>query len=140
MQNATRICATAEWEALAAHHRELAGRHLREFFAQDPGRGEAMVATAGGLYLDYSKNRVTASTVELLVALAERAGLAAARDAMFAGAPVNTTEDRSVLHVALRLPRGAQLLVDGHDVVPDVHAVLDRMADLAGQVRSGGWK
>jgi glucose-6-phosphate isomerase len=140
MQNATRICATAEWEALAAHHRELAGRHLREFFAQDPGRGEAMVAAAGGLYLDYSKNRVTARTVELLVALAERAGLAAARDAMFAGAPVNTTEDRSVLHVALRLPRDAQLLVDGHDVVPGVHAVLDRMADLAGQVRSGGWK
>ena len=140
MQTATPISATREWEALAAHHQELAGRHLRSLFADDPGRGEAMTATAGGLYLDYSKNRITARTVELLVALAERAGLAAAREAMFSGEPINTTEDRAVLHVALRLPRGAPLEVDGHDVVPEVHAVLDRMATLADQIRSGEWR
>src|SRR5438128_652743 len=128
-----------EWKALAAHYESLRGLHLRELFAKDPRRGERLVAEAAGLYLDYSKNRVTDETLRLLLDLARSSGVAARRDAMFAGEKINVTEQRAVLHVALRAPRGARIVVDGEDVVPRVHAVLDRMADFAGRVRSGGW-
>ncbi len=128
------------WRALEAHHAEVGARHLRELFAADPERGERMSASGAGLYLDYSKNRVTDETIRLLVELAGESGLAARREAMFAGAPINTTENRSVLHVALRLPRDAVLEVDGVDVVAEVHEVLDRMGDFADRVRSGDWR
>ncbi|TMR96011.1 glucose-6-phosphate isomerase [Nonomuraea basaltis] len=129
-----------EWAALAKHHEELAGRHLRELFAQDPGRAGRMTVTAGDLYLDYAKHRATQETIDLLVALAERAGLRDRIGAMFGGEHINVSEDRAVLHVALRLPRGAELVVDGQDVVADVHAVLDKMSAFAGRVRSKEWK
>jgi glucose-6-phosphate isomerase len=135
----TRIDQTPEWQALERHHRELEGVHLRDLFAADEGRGTRMTAEAGELYLDWSKNRVTDETVRLLVALAERAGLRRRIDAMFAGERINVTEDRPVLHVALRAPPGTLILVDGHDVVPDVHAVLAKMRAFADQVRSGTW-
>jgi glucose-6-phosphate isomerase len=127
------------WTALEAQHRELAGTHLRELFAEDPDRGTRLRAEAVGLHLDYSKNRVTDETMALLVALAEQSGLRAHIDAMFAGRHINVSEDRAVLHVALRMPRGAELVVDGVDVVAEVHQVLDRMAAFSDQVRSGGW-
>ena len=130
---------TDEWQALRRHHQELEHSHLRELFAADPARGETMTAEAGDLYLDWSKHRVTAETVRLLVALAERAGLRERIDAMFAGERINTTEDRAVLHVALRAPAGSTILLDGHDVVSDVHEVLGRMRRFADQVRSGRW-
>ena len=133
------ITETSEWTALAEHHAALAGRHLRELFAEDPGRAERMTATAGDLHLDYSKHRATGETLRLLVALAERAGLRERIDAMFSGAHINVSEDRAVLHTALRLPRDAELRVDGQDVVADVHAVLDRMAAFSERVRSGEW-
>jgi len=135
----TRIDETPEWQALTDHHAQLAGVHLRDLFAQQPDRGETMVLEAGDLYLDYSKNRLTPQTIDLLVALARRAGVEQLRDAMFAGEKINITEDRAVLHVALRAPKGEQILVDGHDVVPDVHAVLERMGDFANRIRSGAW-
>ncbi|HYD40519.1 MAG TPA: glucose-6-phosphate isomerase [Anaeromyxobacter sp.] len=128
------------WAALQAHSRSLAGLHLRELFARDPGRGERLTAEGAGLFLDYSKQRLTDETVRLLVALAEARGVPARREAMFTGEKINATEGRAVLHVALRAPRGARILVDGKDVVPEVHAVLDRMSDFAGRVRSGAWK
>src|SRR5512147_2229768 len=128
------------WKALQAHGKGLAGLHLRELFARDPGRGQRLVAEGAGLFLDYSKQRVTEETVRLLVALAEARGLPARREAMFTGEKINATEGRAVLHVALRAPRSAKILVDGKDVVPEVHAVLDRMSDFAGRVRSGAWK
>jgi glucose-6-phosphate isomerase len=134
-----RIDETEEWAELAAHRPVIAGTTLRELFAADPARGRELTAQAGDLYLDYSKNLVTAETVRLLVRLAERAGLRDRIDAMFAGEHINTTEDRAVLHVALRMPRSASLVVDGQDVVHDVHAVLDQMAAFAGRVRSGEW-
>jgi glucose-6-phosphate isomerase len=128
------------WRALEAHHAETAGRaHLRELFAADPGRGERMVAEGAGLRLDYSKNRVTGETLELLVALAEECRVPERREAMFAGERINVTEDRPVLHVALRMPRERSLVVDGVDVVRQVHAVLDRMGSFAERVRGGGW-
>jgi glucose-6-phosphate isomerase len=127
------------WQALKRHHAEIAGRHLRELFAADPGRGERLTAEAAGIYLDYSKNRVTDETMRLLVELASESGVAARRDAMFRGGHINVSEDRAVLHVALRMPRSASLIVDGEDVVAQVHEVLDRMADFAGRVRSGAW-
>jgi glucose-6-phosphate isomerase len=127
------------WTALEAQHRELAGTHLRELFAEDPDRGTRLRAEAVGLHLDYSKNRVTDETMALLVALAEQSGLRAHIDAMFAGRHINVSEDRAVLHVALRMPRDAELVVDGVDVVAEVHQVLDRMAAFSDQVRSGGW-
>jgi glucose-6-phosphate isomerase len=130
---------TPAWQALEAHHAALAARHLRELFAEDPARGETLVAEGAGLYLDYSKHRITAETVGLLVALAEERGLAARIEAMFTGEHINVSEDRAVLHTALRLPRNAELVVDGQDVVGDVHAVLDRMADFAEGIRSGAW-
>jgi glucose-6-phosphate isomerase len=133
------ITETDEWRALAAHHGEIGDRHLRDLFAADPDRGETMVASAGDLVLDYSKHRLTGATIGLLAAVARRAGVEALRDAMFRGERINVTEDRAVLHVALRAPRGTVIEVDGHDVVPDVHAVLDRMGDFAGRVRDGGW-
>ena len=127
------------WKALERHHAELAGRHLRNLFADDPDRGERMTAEAAGLYLDYSKNRVTDETIGLLVALAAECGLAERREAMFRGEHINVTEDRAVLHVALRMPRGRSLVVDGTDVVTEVHEVLDRMAaSPTGSARATG--
>ena len=128
------------WQALKRHYDEISGQHLRELFAGDPGRGERLTAEAAGLYLDYSKNRVTDETMRLLVALAEESGVAERRDAMFRGEHINVSEDRAVLHVALRMPRTASLIVDGVDVVQQVHEVLDRMAGFASRVRSGEWK
>jgi glucose-6-phosphate isomerase len=130
----------ASWKALEQHHAEIGGRHLRELFAEDPGRGERMCADATGLYLDYSKNRVTDETLRLLIELARESELEQRRDMMFRGEPINTSEHRSVLHVALRTPEGSSLVVDGVDVVAEVHDVLDRMAVLARHVRSGQWK
>jgi glucose-6-phosphate isomerase len=126
--------------ALARHHAVLAGWHLRDLFAEDPGRGERFCAEAAGIYLDYSKNRMTGETLGLLFQLAQESGLERRREAMFAGARINASEDRPVLHVALRMPRGASLFVDGADVVPGVHEVLDRMADFAVKIRSGAWR
>jgi glucose-6-phosphate isomerase len=128
------------WKALEQHHAEIGGRHLRDLFAEDPNRGERLCAEAAGLYLDYSKNRITDETLQLLFQLARDCQLEQRRDLMFAGAPINTSEHRSVLHVALRMPRGTSLVVDGVDVVAQVHEVLDRMADFAQRVRSGDWK
>ncbi|HEX2046802.1 MAG TPA: glucose-6-phosphate isomerase [Acidimicrobiales bacterium] len=135
----TPITRTPEWGALLNHRRQIGWTDLRQLFAEDPARGEALTAEAGDLYLDFSKNMVTAETISLLVAVAERAGLRQRIDDMFAGRHINVTEDRAVLHVALRLPRDASLVVDGQDVVADVHAVLDRMAAFSEQVRSGQW-
>ncbi len=134
------ITESEEWRALEKHFQELREVHLRTLFEDDPGRGEAMTVDAADLFLDYSKNRITAETVRLLVALAERAGLRDRIEAMFTGKRINVTEDRAVLHVALRAPRDERIEVDGEDVVPHVHAVLDRMADLSTRVRSGEWK
>ncbi|MEU0570515.1 glucose-6-phosphate isomerase [Nonomuraea sp. NPDC005983] len=134
------ITQSQEWAALAKHHEELSGKHLRELFAADPGRAGHMTLTAADLYLDYSKHRATAETIELLVRLAERAGLRERIDAMFRGEHINVSEDRAVLHVALRMPVDAKLVVDGQDVVADVHAVLDKMSGFAGRVRSQEWK
>jgi glucose-6-phosphate isomerase len=128
------------WRRLERHHAELSGRHLRDLFAEDPGRGERLVAEAAGLYLDLSKNRVTDETLGLLAALAAECGLAERREAMFRGERINVSEDRSVLHVALRMPRDRSLIVDGADVVAEVHEVLDRMADFCERVRSGDWR
>jgi glucose-6-phosphate isomerase len=128
------------FHALQAHHELISGRHLRELFAEDPQRGEQLTAQAVGLYLDYSKNRVTAETLRLLVELAQESGVPERREAMFAGERINVSENRSVLHVALRMPRSASLIVDGVDVVKQVHDVLDRMAAFAERVRSGEWK
>ncbi|MET0750005.1 MAG: glucose-6-phosphate isomerase [Solirubrobacterales bacterium] len=126
--------------ALEAHHAEIAPRHLRELFASDPDRGTRLTAEAAGLYLDYSKHRVTDETVALLVALATERGLAERREAMFRGDHINVTEDRAVLHVALRMPRERSLVVDGVDVVAEVHSVLDRMSSFSDRIRSGEWK
>ncbi|HEY8480552.1 MAG TPA: glucose-6-phosphate isomerase [Spirillospora sp.] len=134
------ITESPEWSALAGHHAEIAGRHLRELFADDPGRADRMTVTAGDLHLDYSKHRVTDETLRLLVALAERAGLRDRIEAMFTGEHINVSEDRAVLHTALRLPPGEALTVDGQDVAADVHAVLDKMSDFARRVRSGEWR
>jgi glucose-6-phosphate isomerase len=133
------ISESAEWQALAEHHREVRDRHLRDLFADDPARGEELTCRAGDLYLDYSKNRLTRETVTLLVALAERAGLRERTEAMFRGEHINTTEDRAVLHVALRDPATTGPEIDGQDVRADVHEVLGRMADFAERVRSGAW-
>jgi len=127
------------WQALERHYTEVAGLHLRDLFAADPGRGERLTAQAEGIYLDYSKNRVTDETMSLLVELAEESGLPQRRDAMFAGEHINVSEDRAVLHVALRMPRTATLVVDGQDVVREVHDVLDRMRAFADRVRAGDW-
>jgi len=128
------------WKALERHHGQIAGRHLRELFAADPGRAERFAVEAAGLYLDYSKNRITEETMRLLVQLAEESDLRGRIDAMFRGDRINVSENRSVLHVALRMPAGQSLVVDGQDVVKDVHEVLGRMRAFAERVRSGAWK
>ena len=130
----------AAWQALADHYETMRGLQLRDLFADDPARGERMTAEAAGVYLDYSKNRVNAETLKLLIELAQQAGLRARIDAMFRGEKINVTENRAVLHVALRAPKGASIIVDGKNVVPDVHAVLAKMADFANRVRGGQWK
>jgi len=128
------------WKALAEHYAAIGGTHLRELFAADLGRGERFTAQAAGLYLDYSKNRITAETIGLLTDLARQCGLPERIEAMFTGQRINITENRSVLHVALRMPRESSLVVDGTDVVAEVHEVLDAMAAFAGRVRSGDWR
>ena len=128
------------WNALAAHFNQARYLHLRDLFAQDPKRGERMTLEAAGLYLDYSKNRITDETLKLLFQLATESGLRERIDAMFRGDKINVTENRAVLHVALRAPKEASILVDGKNVVPEVHEVLERMADFAERVRSGAWK
>src|SRR5215470_17762836 len=128
------------WKALQAHQQKIRDVHLRKLFADDARRGERMTAEAAGIFLDYSKNRVTDETLALLRALAEEAGLRERIDAMFRGDKINLTENRSVLHVALRAPRGSTITVDGKDVVPQVHSVLDAMAGFADRIRSGAWK
>lgn len=128
------------WKALEAHYQTIKGMHLRQLFADDPKRGERFTAEAVGLYLDYSKNRITDETLHLLVQLAEECGLRERIEAMFRGDAINMTEQRAVLHIALRAPRNEKILVDGNDVVPGVHDVLDRMADFSDRIRSGDWQ
>jgi glucose-6-phosphate isomerase len=134
------LTARPSWKALESHYQKMRQSHLRQLFADDPKRGERLTTEAVGLYLDYSKNRVTDETLKLLLQLAEEAGLRARIDAMFRGEKINITENRAVLHVALRAPRNASIVVDGENVVPQVHAVLDKMADFSNRVRSGTWK
>jgi len=128
------------WKALEDHYRKIRESHLRDLFSADPARGERMTAEAAGLFLDYSKNRITDETLKLLFQLAEESGLRPHTEAMFRGEKINVTENRAVLHVALRAPRGASIIVDGENVVPKVHAVLDKMAAFCNRVRSGEWK
>jgi glucose-6-phosphate isomerase len=128
------------WKALAAHCQTVREIHLRKLFADDPSRGERLAVDAVGLYLDYSKNRITDETIKLLLQLAQESGLRARIDAMFRGEKINITENRAVLHVALRAPKGSSILLDAQNVVPEVHAVLDKMADFCNRVRSGTWK
>ena len=128
------------WKALKSHYETVRDEHLRKLFAEDPKRGERLAIEAAGLFLDYSKNRVTDETLKLLVQLARESGLEERRDAMFRGEKINITEKRAVLHAALRAPKNESIVVDGRDVVPEVHAVLDQMADFAERVRSGSWK
>jgi glucose-6-phosphate isomerase len=134
------LTATKAWNALSRHYEALRPVHLRTLFAEDPTRGERLTAEAAGIFLDYSKNRITDETVALLVDLADQAGLRSRIDAMFRGDKINVTENRAVLHVVLRAPRGASILVDGENVVPQVHEVLDRMAAFSDRIRSGAWK
>src|SRR5687767_10440853 len=129
-----------EWRALQDHYLAIKERHLRDLFAEDPARGERLTAEGAGLFLDYSKNRVTDETIDLLLALAASADLSARIAAMFGGEKINVTEDRAVLHVALRAPRQEVIVVDGENVVPAVHAVLDEMSAFSDRVRSGDWK
>ena len=135
-----RLSELQAWNALTTHYASFREVHLRKLFADDPKRGERMTLEAAGLYLDYSKNRITDETLQLLLQLAKESGLPARIDAMFRGERINITENRAVLHVALRAPRGPSIVVDGENVVPRVHAVLDRMADFSNRVRSGTWK
>src|SRR6266478_2362688 len=128
------------WKALSAHYQIISKLHMRKFFADDPKRGERMTAEAVGLYLDYSKNRVNDETLKLLLQLAEESDLRGRIDAMFRGEKINVTEKRAVLHTALRAAKGSSILVDGKNVVPEVHAVLDKMAAFSDRVRSGAWK
>src|ERR1700726_3283188 len=134
------LTARPSWKALESHHQKVRQSHLRKLFADDPKRGERLTTEAVGLYLDYSKNRVTDETLKLLFQLAEESGLRGRIDAMFRGDKINITENRAVLHVALRAPRNAPIVVDGENVVPQIHAVLDKMADFSNRVRSGTWK
>lgn len=134
------LTASPAWHDLKAQHRKIQEAHLRQLFLDDPTRGERLTVDACGLFLDYSKNRITDETLRLLVQLAEQCGLRSRIDAMFRGDRINITEDRAVLHVALRAPRTASIMIEGKDVVPEVHAVLDKMADFSDRVRSGAWK
>jgi glucose-6-phosphate isomerase len=133
------LTARQSWTALQAHQEKIRELHLRTLFMDDATRGERLTAEAVGIFLDYSKNRVTDQTLELLCRLAEEFSLRQRIDAMFRGDKINLTENRAVLHVALRAPRGTSIVVDGKDVVPEVHAVLDAMADFSNRVRSGAW-
>jgi glucose-6-phosphate isomerase len=139
MAESQQVNETAAWHALEAHYQQVGELHLRQLFADDAERGTRLAVEAVGLYLDYSKNRITDETVRLLLQLARERGVAERRDAMFRGDKINVTEQRAVLHVALRAPQGAHILVDGQDVVADVHQVLDAMADFSERVRSGAW-
>ncbi len=130
----------AAWRALKDHYAAIRGLHLRDLFADDPGRGERMTAEAAGVFFDYSKNRINDETLKLLIELAEQSGLRPKIDAMFRGEKINITENRAVLHVALRAPKGASIVADGKNVVPEVHAVLDKMAEFTARVRSGQWR
>ncbi|MBX7450728.1 glucose-6-phosphate isomerase [Mycolicibacterium sp. 3033] len=134
------ITATPAWQALSRHHEQIGSTDLRQLFADDPDRGTELTLTVGDMYIDYSKHRVSRETLSLLLDLARAAGLPERRDAMFSGQHINTSEDRAVLHTALRLPRGAELSVDGQDVVADVHEVLDRMGEFTDRLRSGEWR
>src|SRR5437879_80031 len=128
------------WKALEAHYQDVRELHLRKLFAEDPKRGERLTIEGVGITLDYSKNRITDETLKLLLQLSEEAALRARLEAMFRGEKINVTENRAVLHVALRAPKGASIVVDGENVVPQVHAVLDKMTDFSKKVRSGAWK
>ena len=139
MNDMPSLIETQVWQALKAHYEEIKGAHLRQLFADDPTRADRFTAEGAGLFLDYSKNRITAKTIQLLLQLAKERGVEARRDAMFRGEKINLTEKRAVLHVALRAPKGASIVVDGENVVPQVHAVLDKMAEFADRVRSGAW-
>jgi len=139
-QSAQPLTKRKAWKALQAHHKKVRELHLRDLFAADPGRGERLTAEAAGIFLDYSKNRITGDTLTLLIGLAGDAGLRPRIEAMFRGDKINVTENRAVLHVALRAPQGTSIVVDGRDVVPEVHAVLDKMADFSNRIRSGEWK
>jgi glucose-6-phosphate isomerase len=134
------LTSLAAWKQLKSHAKEMAGVHLRELFAGDPQRGERMTAEGAGLFLDYSKNRIKDETLRILLALAEESKLREHTEAMFSGEKINITEKRAVLHVALRAPKGQSIIVDGEDVVPKVHQVLDRMAAFCDRVRSGEWQ
>jgi glucose-6-phosphate isomerase len=140
MSDTPRPTETEAWQALKAHYEEIKGAHLRQLFADDPARAEGFSAEGAGLFLDYSKNRITAKTIRLLLQLARERGVEARREAMFRGDKINLTENRAVLHVALRAPKGTSIQVDGRDVVEEVHAVLDKMADFANRVRGGQWR
>jgi glucose-6-phosphate isomerase len=139
MNDMPSLIETQVWQALKVHYQEIKGAHLRQLFADDPTRAESFTAEGAGLHLDYSKNRITAKTIRLLLQLARERGVEARRDAMFRGEKINLTEKRAVLHVALRAPKGASIVVDGENVVPQVHAVLDKMTEFANRVRSGAW-
>jgi glucose-6-phosphate isomerase len=139
-QNVEPLTKRKAWQALQAHYDKSKESHLRQLFAEDPKRGERLTAEAAGLFLDYSKNRITDETVKLLIQLAEESGLRSRIEAMFRGDKINITENRAVLHVALRAPKGTSIIVDGENVVPGVHAVLDKMSDFSNRVRSGEWK
>src|SRR6202048_2566235 len=128
------------WKALGAHYQHIQGKQLKQLFLDDPGRGERFTAETGGVFLDYSKNRITDETLSLLIQLAEESGLRAHIDAMFSGEKINITENRAVLHVALRAPKGASIIVDGENVVSQVHAVLDKMTEFSNRIRRGTWK
>jgi glucose-6-phosphate isomerase len=136
----TTLARRPAWKALAAHFEKMRDLHLRELFAGDGQRGERLMVDAVGLYLDYSKNRITDETVELLVKLAEECDLRTRIEAMFRGKKINLTEGRAVLHIALRAPQGSSIFVDGENVVPQIHALLDKMAEFTNRVRSGEWK
>jgi glucose-6-phosphate isomerase len=141
MDPQTQLCTERPaWKALVTHHQKIRDLHLRKLFADDPTRGKRMTAEAVGLFFDYSKNRVTDETLKLLLQLANESGLRARIDAMFRGDKINITENRAVLHVALRAPEGESIVVDGENVVPQVHAVLDKMADFSNRLRTGAWK
>ena len=140
VQAKSRRAAVQAWSKLAAHYKKISKLHLKQLFAKDPKRGERMALESLGLYLDYSKNRITDDTLKLLVQLAKESGLKARMEAMFSGEKINVTEKRAVLHVALRAPKGTTITVDGENVVPEVHAVLDRMAAFSDRVRKGEWK
>ncbi len=140
LRNNMRLTDLPAWKSLESHYLQIHSLHLRQMFADDLKRGERLTLGAAGLYLDYSKNRITDETIRLLVQLAEQAGLRDRIDAMFNGEEINITEDRAVLHIALRAPAKASITVDDHNVVPDVHAVLDKMSDFCNGVRDGEWR